>query len=183
MPSKSKIDTTLRCAYAGDVRHEYLILKWWEQVTLADDMSQMLASSLHAIQPFLNFFMQPDRLRFAIDERGIWFAFWAEPIFLGAAIGVWARPGMRRTKVMLDCLMRAHDWAFKLYDPLISLTIQPRVASQLKRLGYSKECLIPNLWKGPQSGACIVQHQTRYGWERWKHHFEEKHAWAVEPKA
>ena len=136
-PRRPQPDTTLRCLYANDIRHEVLLLDWWKQIMLAGDMDRTLALSLHAPLAFCAHFSQPDLLRFCIDDQGIWFAFWAEPILAGAVQGLWIRPTYRKSRVSVDCVLRALTWAFALYPVLLSTTIQPSIAHQLHSPSHS----------------------------------------------
>lgn len=163
LTQRQKPDTTLRCIYSSDTRHEVLLLDWWRQITLAEDMDRTLALSLHAPLAFCAHFAQPDLLRFCIDEQGIWFAFWAEPLLAGAVQGLWIRPTYRKSRVSLDCLLRALSWAFDLYPVLLSTSIQPSIVRQLVYLGYTAPHHIPYLW--PNAAECLIQHQTRQHWK------------------
>jgi hypothetical protein len=170
--TKRKPDTTLRCIYKGDLRHEILLMQWWQEIVVAGELEQTLCRSLHTPLAFCAHFSQPDLLRFCIDERGIWFAFWAEPLLAGGVQGLWARPTYRKSRVAVDCFLRALDWAFGLYPLLLSTTVQDKVARQLKYLGYTATYDIPGLWPGAEH--CLVQYQTREHWNDWRI-FIQKH--------
>lgn len=162
-PTQSKPDTTLRCVYRDDIRHEVLLLEWWKVITLDNEIQQTLCNSLHAPLAFCAHFAQPDILRFCVDDQGIWFAFWVVPLFAGGVQGLWIRQGYRKSRISADCFMRALTWGFSRYPVLLTTTTQPHVVRQLVRLGYSPPHHLPYFWNGVEGVS--VQHQTRKHWQ------------------
>lgn len=147
---------TFRYIYAGNIRHETLLLQWWALLAQGE-LEKVLHRSLHTPVAFCAYFCRPGMLRFCLDEHGIWFAFWAEPMMEGAGIGLWVRQDMRRKKISAEAVQRALSNAFKEYPILLATTTQQSVQRLAVIMGFIYQCELPGLMEARKVTYLLTQ--------------------------
>src|SRR3990172_50052 len=87
--------TDLMTYIPGDGEHDLLLASWWGHLVEGEDLGKVFTVSCASLSGFFQAFQAPCILYFAKDDKGIWFAMWAEPIMSGAFFGLWVREDCR----------------------------------------------------------------------------------------
>jgi hypothetical protein len=150
-------------AYDRSAKHDVMLTTWWAEMNAAHEFDTTFMRSCKPLGAFLSYWRRSDiTLVFAYDERGIWFAFWIEPLMSSACIGLWIRADRRCTRAALRAFRDVIGAAVRTYPSLITVTCQHVVYMQLCRLGFTPLGLVPGLWDGTDANVNIL---TRARWE------------------
>ena len=141
-------------------REEFLLVEWYNQLVTSGDHFITFSSDMRHLSTFLTTFKN-QALVYAVDNLGMWFACWFEPIMSGAYFGTWVRKDKRHGTAWYGRFKAAIDAAFQRLTVLIALTKQEAVAEQLERIGAVHGMRIPALWDGE---AVDVYTLTRDQW-------------------
>ena len=145
-------------------KDEPLLVNWYSEMLTSGEHYQTFTPELRYLSTFLEFFKHPNRrLIYAADKGGIWFAFWIESHMSGAFFGLWGRADRRASLTMLKNLQACFYLAFKAVTVLIAVTKQPKLRTQLERLGAQYGMTIPALWDGD---SVEVYTMTRDQWNK-----------------
>lgn len=103
---------------------------------------------LKLLSNFLAFFRFQCTLGIAVDTKGIWFAFSAEPMLDGVQVGMWVREDRRHTKDVYDMAVKAHDELFTVRPLAITMSAEPEKQELFQRFGYKYCGAFPKAFNG-----------------------------------
>lgn len=148
-----------------DWRHdEFMLIDWYNALVTSGDHYLTFSPDLRYMSNFLNFFKPPRTLAYALDSKGMTFAFWLEPALSGAFFGVWIRSDKRHAPSSMRLLQLAMDESFKAAAALMATTKQETVAAMLEKMGATHHSPdIPALWDGESVSLYSI---TKDKWER-----------------
>lgn len=144
-------------------KHEMLVVNWYVQELAGkpDEFANLFAKPLRNLTEILFWSARTVKLYFEIDVAGIWCASWIEPCMSGAYWGVWVREDKRKSKAMLAHVNQSLDLALRHFPVLMAPTKQPRLQSEMERLGWIREGQIPHLFDGDAAGVYWLDKESR----------------------
>jgi|SRR5581483_3193661 len=142
---------------------EFLLVDWYNNLIMSGDHFKTFYRDLRHLSTFLDFFKPPRTLAIAVDDKGIWFAYWIDSMMSGAFFGLWVREDKRQAPSMLKCFREAINGSFLFASVLISITKQDHVCRQLEKLGFDYLGRVPALWDGENVDVYTL---TKDDWEQ-----------------
>ena len=150
-------------------RHEMLILKWYLDLnSKPQEFSNLFAKPLRNLTEILFWSARTVKLYFEIDVAGIWIATWFVPDLSGAFWGIWVREDKRQTKAMLAHVNESLELGLAHFPVLMANTKQPRLRSEMERLGWVHQGEVPHLFDGDASSIYWMDRGSRDGRRRRK---------------
>jgi hypothetical protein len=140
---------------------EMLVVDWYAQLVQSGDMYVTFMPEMRYMGNFLQYWRHAT-LGYAMDSKGIFFAFWLDPLLSGAFFGVWIRSEYRGKPVIVRLVTAAMDEAFKFASVLIALCKQEHLRDIISKLGAKLAMTIPGLWNGEAADAHVI---TKDEWE------------------
>jgi hypothetical protein len=150
-------------------KHEMLILKWYLDLNSnPTEFAKLLAKPLRNLTEILFWCARTVKLYFEIDVSGIWIATWFAPDLSGAFWGVWVREDKRHSKAMLAHVNESLELGLANFPVLMANTKQPRLRSEMERLGWVHQGEVPHLFDGDTSSIYWMDRGSRDGRRRRK---------------
>jgi hypothetical protein len=156
-------------------RHEMLILKWYLDLNSKPlEFANLFAKPLRNLTEILFWSARTVELYFEIDVSGIWIATWFVPDLSGAFWGIWVREDKRQTKAMLAHVNESLELGLAHFPVLMANTKQPRLRSEMERLGWVHQGEVPHLFDGDASSIYWMDRGSRDGRRRRKIKHEQR---------
>ena len=145
--------------------HEQLLVHWFFHLKKTGDLDKVFFKNTHTLTGFLNYFAGNVKLGIAVDENGISFAAWVQPILDMGEFGMWIREDKRQSKSSLANVYEAYDAVFQQYSTIVGVSKQNNLRKVHEHLGYVFSTEIPNAWGGE---PVQIYHLTKeaYQWHR-----------------
>lgn len=102
----------------------------------------------------------PHKLLYALDEQGIWLAFWFDHFLGGGFLSAWIRPDRRATLLAAKLARRLIRLALDEFETLFLLTWLPENLPLYKALGYSILCTVPRAVRGQDCYFGVMTKET-----------------------
>lgn len=149
--------------------HETLLVHWYYSSLVAEpeEFANLFAKPLRNLTEILHWAKHSVKLIFESDGT-IWIAAWILPEMSGAWFGLWVRKDKRQTRAMLAFVDECLDAALERFPVLMALTKQPRLQSEIERLGFVHQGATPHLFDGAPANAYYLTKETRDGRRRRK---------------
>jgi hypothetical protein len=146
-------------------RHELIVVNWYIQELAAKpvEFANLFAKPLRNLTEILYWCSRTVKLFFELDTSGIWIASWVEPTMNGAYWSLWVREDKRQGKGMLAHVNQSLDLALVHFQVLMAVSKQPRLQSEMERLGWIREGQIPHLFDGDPASVYWMDKESRNG--------------------
>jgi hypothetical protein len=146
--------------YDGMPESDLLLLDWWTRMAATMELEQAFSVVHASVGSFFHSFRPPAVLVYELDDEGIWFAAWFDPVMSGAFYGLWIAPQMRLTMCALRAVQKSVAFGLEKFPVLIGATRQTKVARQAARFGARIVGDIPNLFDGEKATICYITRET-----------------------
>lgn len=138
--------------YVPGIESDILLARWWETLAESGDLGEVFSVEFAALGAFMEG-MKNTTLLYDYDDKGIWFAIWADRIMSGAFFGFWVRED-RRPSIngnLAESLSRVHeglDRFFGVYPVLFQVTRNPHIVELAMRIGAKILGRVPYIFDG-----------------------------------
>src|SRR5262249_10407475 len=119
--------------YDGSPQADLLLLDWWTRMAATVDLERAFSASHASLGNFFGSFRPPSILIYEVDDEGIWFAAWFDPVMSGAFYGIWVAPHKRLTKVAFQAVRESIAFGLEKFPVLIGAIREEKVAKQSVR--------------------------------------------------
>lgn len=124
--------------YGATGDEDRLIALWHAQMEQDGDLEGLFTANSRTLAALFRIIGAGNKsLVYDLDERGIWFAMWGEPMLNAAVIGVWIRRDRRPTRDALRRILDGFGWYLTPFPCLLVITKQKSLLDTLERLGYA----------------------------------------------
>ncbi len=146
--------------YDGSPQADLLLLDWWTRMAATTDLEQAFSVVHASAGSFFQSFRPPNILIYEVDDEGIWFAAWFDPVMSGAFYGLWIAPPMRLSMSALRAVQASVAFGLEKFPVLIGATRHVKVARQAARFGARILGDIPNLFDGETATIGYITNET-----------------------
>ena len=146
--------------YDGSPEADLLLVDWWTRMAATTDLERAFSIVHASVGAFFQSFRPPNILTYKVDDEGIWFAAWFDPVMSGAFYGLWIAPHMRLTMCALKAVEESVAFGLEKFPVLIGATREAKVARQAARFGARVLGSIPSLFDGEAATIGFITSET-----------------------
>ncbi|MCH7759809.1 hypothetical protein IIA15_00185 [candidate division TA06 bacterium] len=149
--------------YQGSSNQDLFIAQWWAKIQTNGELKMTFSSNCYALSGFFSLFQKPNVLTFDVDQKGLWFAAWFEPVMSSAFMGLWVDKRKRGTISSWKNFERVVSEGLSNFSSIMGVTKQEKLVAQHKKIGYTELGVIPGIFDGEDGFILLL---TKEAWER-----------------
>jgi hypothetical protein len=161
--------------YDGSPQADLLLLEWWTRMAATGDLERAFSAAHASVGNFFGSFRPSSILIYEVDDQGIWFAAWFDPVMSGAFYGLWVAPHKRSTKVAFHTVQESIAFGLEKFPILIGAIREDRVAKQAVRFGARILGNLPHVFDGETATIVYLTTETFRAHQRGNNSTEVSH--------